>query len=428
MWDILAAADLLWHSQTGQPALTLPEPQSWLAPLDPGLEKTTETYVDGLNSLGFSPQTQGVWLQAGDELLADHNGTTPLSAASVTKVATSLAVLDQFGPDHQFITEVAATGPIENGVLRGDLVIIGGHDPLFVGEEGAVLGQRLNQLGIGAVQGNLVIVGPFVMDFETDPLAAGVALRQSLDARQWPPHLRQAAAQAKPPLPKPELVINGTVVVQPQAPSGIRPLLSHKSLPLIEIVRLMNIYSNNIIADELANLVGGGPEVARRSRELANLAPTDIQLINGSGLGVENRVSPRGACGLIQRLQAWLEPQKLTIADIFPMAGRDAGTVEYRRLPPATLVKTGTLWNVSALVGVVPTQKYGTVCFALINNSTVDYVEGFRAQQDRFVQALSQQLQPAQELPREFQGKAQYPQLGDPQRQPPVSAQQIPRP
>ena len=95
------------------------------------------------------------------------------------------------------------------------------------------------------------------------------------------------------------------------------------------------------------------------------------------------------------------------------MAGRDKGTVEYRQLPKATLIKTGTLWNVSALVGVVPTRKFDTVCFAIVNNSTVDHVWGFREQQDQFVQALNRTLGTPTPLPPPFLSKSTYPKIGD---------------
>ena len=102
---------------------------------DPATQQKIEQYFKGFAAKGFTKQNQGIWIQAGNTLLANHQGTVPLPAASITKVATSLAALETFGPDHQFITLIGATGPIQNGVLQGDLVIQGGEDPFFVWEE-----------------------------------------------------------------------------------------------------------------------------------------------------------------------------------------------------------------------------------------------------------------------------------------------------
>jgi D-alanyl-D-alanine carboxypeptidase/D-alanyl-D-alanine-endopeptidase (penicillin-binding protein 4) len=41
----------------------------------------------------------------------------------LTKIATSLAALKTWGPSYQFETLISATGPVQNGVLQGDLVI-----------------------------------------------------------------------------------------------------------------------------------------------------------------------------------------------------------------------------------------------------------------------------------------------------------------
>lgn len=78
--------------------------------------------------------SQGVWIQTQDTLLANHQGTMPLPAASITKVATSLAVLKKLGPDHRFETKIGYIGTLQNGELNGDLVIEGGADPFLSGK------------------------------------------------------------------------------------------------------------------------------------------------------------------------------------------------------------------------------------------------------------------------------------------------------
>uniref|UniRef100_A0ACD5GTK1 D-alanyl-D-alanine carboxypeptidase n=1 Tax=Desertifilum tharense IPPAS B-1220 TaxID=1781255 RepID=A0ACD5GTK1_9CYAN len=128
---------------------------------DPTVNAAIQLYVNQLASQGFAQANQGVWMQSGDTLLANHQGTVPLPAASITKVATSLAALSTYGSDHQFKTQFIATGPVENGVLQGDLVVVGGQDPFFVWEEAIAVGNTLNQMGIRQITGNLTIVGHF---------------------------------------------------------------------------------------------------------------------------------------------------------------------------------------------------------------------------------------------------------------------------
>ncbi|MFT5914728.1 MAG: D-alanyl-D-alanine carboxypeptidase [Bacteroidia bacterium] len=69
--------------------------------------------------------------------LMDESGKTTselqsgnsLAPASVMKVITTASALDILGTDFQFETQLAYTGKVKNGVLKGNLVIIGGGDP-----------------------------------------------------------------------------------------------------------------------------------------------------------------------------------------------------------------------------------------------------------------------------------------------------------
>ncbi len=80
---------------------------------------TVQQYVQSLQTLGATSE-QGIWLQSGPVLLANHQGTTPLPAASLTKIATSLAALSTWGANYQFATTLSTTGTIANGVLQRD--------------------------------------------------------------------------------------------------------------------------------------------------------------------------------------------------------------------------------------------------------------------------------------------------------------------
>lgn len=86
---------------------------------------TIGQYLHGLETEGLGRANQGIWMQSGPMLMANNNGTVPLPAASLTKIATTLAALKTWRSDGHFETLVSATGPIANGVLQGDLVITG---------------------------------------------------------------------------------------------------------------------------------------------------------------------------------------------------------------------------------------------------------------------------------------------------------------
>jgi D-alanyl-D-alanine carboxypeptidase/D-alanyl-D-alanine-endopeptidase (penicillin-binding protein 4) len=102
--------------------------------------------------------------------LISINGSTVMTPASNNKILTSIWALDMLGPDHRFETDLLVTGPIENGVLRGDVVIRGSGDPAFgypprVGHSLFIedpmtplhqMARRLAMLGVRAVEGDVV--------------------------------------------------------------------------------------------------------------------------------------------------------------------------------------------------------------------------------------------------------------------------------
>ncbi len=356
---------------------------------DPLAIATVQSYLQGLKKQGLNTNLQGIWLQSGPLLLASNQGNTPLPAASLTKIATSLVALDVLGPDHQFETLVSASGPIRNGVLEGDLIVQGGGDPLFIWEEAIVLGNSLHQSGIKRVTGNLVIVGNFFMNYGSDPEGSGKFLKQALNSQEWDSEILEYYNELPPGTAKPRLVIQGQVRAVPAGRPipGSTLLLRRRSLPLSHILKIMNIHSNNFISETLAEAVGGAQFTAERAAALAGVPPEEVRLVNGSGLGKANQISPRAVCAMLGALQRHLAARNLTLADFFPVSGLDGGTLEDRHIPTAAVVKTGTLNEVSALAGVLPTRDRGLVWFAIINRGTE--IENLRVGQDHFLQQLS---------------------------------------
>jgi D-alanyl-D-alanine carboxypeptidase/D-alanyl-D-alanine-endopeptidase (penicillin-binding protein 4) len=406
-WPVLFAA-----SQWSAPWLTQ------LNAADPQAEAIVEQYVSDLNGQGFPASIQGVWVQGGAAALASHQGTLPLSAASLTKLATTLAALMTWPVDHQFDTLVGYRGTLQNGVLQGDLVIQGGGDPYFVWEEAIALANALQAMGVQRVTGNLVITGDFSMNFEPDPYNSGDLLREGFDAARWPEEAQQYYATLPPGTPQPQVWIEGEVVlgqVTPEAPPNW--LIRHRSLPLVALLKAMNIYSNNAMADGIAMGVGGPNTVAAKVVAQTQIPPEELRFINGSGLGVENQMSPRAVVATLLATQELLEPHGLSVSDVMPVIGQEIGTLAGRSLPAQSALKTGSLAEVSSLAGVFHSRDRGPIWFAILNQGYD--LEGFRAQQDSLLRSLeahwgsappSPALQPKVRL-----GQDPY-QLGDPKR------------
>lgn len=356
---------------------------------DPTTTQTVQQYLARLAAQGYPQSAQGIWIQTTDQLLANHQGTIPLSAASLTKVATSLAALQTYGVDHRFQTIVGTNGTIENGVVKGDLIVQGGDDPFFVWEEAIALGNALSQQGIKQVTGDLIVTGRFFMNFETDLGQAGTLLKQALNARTWSSEALSQYETLPTGTPKPQIAIAGSVKVSGNPPT-FTTIARHQSLPLPELLKKMNRFSNNAMSEIVASSIGGAKVVSLKAAQAARVPQNEVILVNGSGLAVENRISPRAVCSMFFAIDQLLKPSKMTIGDIFAIVGTDEGILEGRKLPTGLVTKSGSLNEVSALAGVLPTSKNGLVWFVIMNGGGAN-LEGFRSGQEALLNSFANQ-------------------------------------
>src|SRR5262249_56993513 len=164
---LVVLVGLLWIAGFARHAGALPEPPLQAA----------------ARALG---EDQGVFAEAENgTVLAAQAADRPVHPASVTKVASSLALLEQLGPAHRFQTSILAGGPLHDGRVGGNLVVEGGGDPALVYENAFLVLRRLRALGIRTVAGGLVVHGAFLFNWHPDP--DGSRLRLTLSGRDGAP-------------------------------------------------------------------------------------------------------------------------------------------------------------------------------------------------------------------------------------------------
>ena len=97
---------------------------------------------------------------ASDDLYS-LNAAKLMMPGSTMKVVTLAAAAELLGWDHRFETRIVSSAPLDEGVLRGDLVIMGGGDP-SISERGEMPGtlkaiaRRLRQAGILRIEGGVI--------------------------------------------------------------------------------------------------------------------------------------------------------------------------------------------------------------------------------------------------------------------------------
>jgi D-alanyl-D-alanine carboxypeptidase/D-alanyl-D-alanine-endopeptidase (penicillin-binding protein 4) len=331
---------------------------------------------------------QGVYAEAGDgTILASQAADRPVHPASVTKVASSLALLEHLGPEHRFETRISAGGDIRDGRVLGDLVIDATGDPTLVYENVFLLLARLRGLGVRGVAGHLTVRGPLLFNWKADPrgdrVQRALAGRDGFDA--WASVRKRIPSTAA--LRDAGLAFEG---VGAGSGGALQALVVNRSPPLVRILKWLNDYSNNVF-HLLSDRIGGPAAVQASAR--AHIIPEargEVIIDNAAGAGETNRMSPRVAVAVLQALERELAGHGLSVTDALPVSGVDRGTLESRLLDHRAMIvgKTGTFGDVgaSALVGVARTRRWGRVTFAILNSGVP--VPEARQRQDAFVRAL----------------------------------------
>ena len=148
-------------------------------------------------------------------------------------------------------------------------------------------------------------------------------------------------------------------------PAGLAPLHEMRSPALAEVVRDINKFSNNVMAQQLflslarerqpeapASLASARQTLARWIAErIGEPASGELVLDNGSGLSRDARVTARWLAHLLQH--AWSSPVMPEFVASLPVTGLD-GTLRRSRAPAGRAhLKTGSLRDVNGLAGYV---------------------------------------------------------------------------
>lgn len=379
------------NSQTGDQSLADPIPVNPLV----------LAFANSLAARGFEADNQGfIVTTMSGEVLAEHNADRPFNPASVIKVATSLAAISKLGPDFRFRTTLYTNGVLDpaTGTLHGSLYVIGSGDPAFFYENALLIADKLNRSGIRAVEGDLVVLGQFYFNLSASREAAAKNFRNTLTPETWSAGVKSAfsrflsmrasearSAETQAPwstLP-PSLKVSGQTITNSAVDTtNLKLLAVHTSLPLVRVLKGLNDFSNNWMANVIGNLVGGPLAVQAFLRTEVGLKDDELSIVTSSGLG-SNAISPRGTIHILRKLIHYLDTKGFGIEEMLPVAGVDAGTLQRRYTDAfrgSVVGKTGTLSSVSALAGVAYTRGRGPLLFVIYNRGGSTY--NFRAVQD----------------------------------------------
>lgn len=123
---------------------------------DPKLAK----FIDNaLSDQALKHGIKGVLIKSLDTgaTLYEKNSEVLFVPASNFKLVASAAALDLLGPDYRMQTALYATSkPAENGVLNGDLILVGKGDPVFRCEDLQKMVDQLKDMGVRSINGDII--------------------------------------------------------------------------------------------------------------------------------------------------------------------------------------------------------------------------------------------------------------------------------
>jgi serine-type D-Ala-D-Ala carboxypeptidase/endopeptidase (penicillin-binding protein 4) len=139
------------------PRISPSTPQVALNPV----ERLRQDLLDITRRPGVVRAAWGVVVQSLDrrERLFELNPGTLLVPASVAKLVTVATAADAVGWDYRYTTTLRASGPVVDGVLQGDLVVIGSGDPSIGGRAGDDLStwvEGVRAAGIRRIDGRII--------------------------------------------------------------------------------------------------------------------------------------------------------------------------------------------------------------------------------------------------------------------------------
>ncbi len=332
-----------------------------------------------------------------DSAIYCHNERQLLRPASTMKVVTAIAAIDRLGGSFQFKTTLSYTGAIEDGVLNGDVYLVGGFDPRFNSDDMGSFVDGIRHMGIDTIRGRIVadksmkdadMLGEgWCWDDDNPVLSPLLISRRDVFVKRFVDRLRD------------EGVVVEVDTVAGRQPGGAYEV-GTRTHTIDQVLMPMMKESDNLCAEalfyQLGASTGAHPATARDARtvvrrlvEKVGLRPSDYRIADGSGLSLYNYVTAELEVMLLryayQNTNIYMH-----LLPSLPVAGED-GTLRRRMRGAFTSgnvkAKTGSVTAISSLAGYCTAANGHVLCFAIINQGIRRGSEG-RAFQDRVCEAL----------------------------------------
>ena len=359
-----------------------------------------QTRLDSLTADTLLRRTQlglMVYDLSADSLLYSYGGQQTLRPASTMKLLTAVTALDLLGSGYAYRTYLYYKGQMADGVLSGDVWLVGGMDPLFDDHDMRIMAETLHRVGVDTIRGRIVkdvsfkeeqLLGEgWCWDDDNPQLTPLLVSRQDEFAERFKDELEKCGVFVDAPITAGRL------------PKDVL-LICSRSHSLQEVLEPMMKESDNLYAEsmffQIAAASGQRPAQAVHARQAikkllskAGVRGIPYRIADGSGLSLYNYVTPELMVCLLR--YAYLKRDIMaSLYPALPVAGVD-GTLKKRMTDGAARgnvhAKTGTLSGISSLAGYCRAANQHLIAFCIINQGVMKNAEG-RNFQDKICEAL----------------------------------------
>lgn len=367
------------------------------------LKSQIDAALNGVSGASHSALIMGLDTK---QIVYARTPDTPRVPASNTKLFTTATALARFGEAHAPTVRVFASG-LSGGVIAGDVVLIGEHDPAnssWFGDDARealdATAAYMKKSGIVSVGGGVVAKGEYVyegnsvgyIDYAGERGEVATAFRNALLAAGITVGGGASGAAGFEP------------------PSGADEIVTLPSASLDVIAHAINVPSHNEFADMLMHHIGfvtsgestyaAGLVATRAYLDELGIDRTGFTLDDGSGLSHGNEVTPRQIVGLFEAMLARPEgPAYLHSLTISGVRGTLGGRMTQADVAGRFWGKTGTLTGVVALSGVLFHRYDGQRYVASFLSNNVGDATAGRAGLDTAIRALAKNWKDGVALP-----------------------------
>jgi len=344
----------------GGAAPAIATPPGWVQDIDDAI---------GGRDMSVAVGFHGAWLYR-------HGAWKQRAPASNQKLLFSMALLQRTSLGTLLRTQVFAKGATTNGVVHGNLWIVGHGDPAVDRATTSALARAIDASGIVKVRGRVMgATTGFQRDWWAPgwqdyfprvyiPLPTALTFDGNEDARGV--HIRDPERRAARSLTNKLRARGVRVTMEAGAgvpPDGLRRVVTRRSDPFQVLLRHMNRRSRNFYAEVLGKWLGGlvrggAGSIAKGARAIESFADArgvDVIANDSSGLSYGNRIRPQDLVALLRFAQT--RPWGTALRAGLPTG--DQGTLEDRLVGVKVRAKTGTLIEISALSGWVWLEREG---------------------------------------------------------------------